>query len=635
MPTYFSRAYYPLATNAGITSLQVPFSYIKKVHVSVSSKLPSQGETDYVTLVEGTDWDWASASQITLTSPLTQDIKIQRTTPGAALLAAQQAGVVSSSRINLTSTQLLYLSQEANDLYAALGYEAGLTRPRLPEVDIREFIGYSPDLTGATDHAASIMAAATFASQHNAWLNMIPETLWASKITLPTENVRWKSTGGKCHLKLFPGTNDDLVYGALGTGYHFKDILFDGNHSQNSRNVDGVSSNGLALYLCDDVVYEDLEFVDCWENGERTLGCSNFRARQCSHHGNKHNGLYRGSHLNGTPMENFYWERDYAYDNATDGMNWVEDLRNGTIVAPRAEGCGADTSFYTGGCGMLFYGGDTDTHPTNVTVLAPQTLGNHHGGLYINGGAEITVSDHVSINDGYDSVPSEFIFGHAFAVTLDGTAAHGADQTCSNIFYENGKIFGAGKRGVWAESLITEPIRELHIKGLKVENASTSDSGNWEGVRIGKVAGWSLLYPDVKDTQATKTMKKAVQITADASNGELVHRVTALGTGVSSAVSDNLSSSTSVECTWNYSVAFTMPTIASGAVYTQAGIVVPGVLATDILTASFNQGNNLLTLTAHPSADGLVNLVVENRGGGSFGTFAGTLRLRVHRTALK
>lgn len=111
---YYARAYYP-ADNDGDTVFAVPFQYISQAHVKVYYKLT----TDVVylsTLVEGVDYSWTSTSQITLTDPRPNnwDILIKRVTP-LTVLATQQAGVVSSAKLNLNSIQRQYVDEELSD----------------------------------------------------------------------------------------------------------------------------------------------------------------------------------------------------------------------------------------------------------------------------------------------------------------------------------------------------------------------------------------------------------------------------------------------------------------------------------------------------------------------------------------
>lgn len=111
---YYARIYYP-ADGAGDTVFAVPFQYIQQGHVTLYYKTTAQAlYTD--TLTEGVDYTWTSSAQITLAAPRPndRDILIRRQTPLPSL-ATQQAGVISSPKLNLNAKQRQFVDEELFD----------------------------------------------------------------------------------------------------------------------------------------------------------------------------------------------------------------------------------------------------------------------------------------------------------------------------------------------------------------------------------------------------------------------------------------------------------------------------------------------------------------------------------------
>jgi hypothetical protein len=149
MPSYLARVTYP---SVGTTqNFAVPFPYLSEDHVEVF-KVPVGTDPETVTaLIVGVDYTWTSASVIHLTAAPTANpsVLLRRTTPSDGLLERLTSpGPVLAAELNALATQLLYISQEAND--QALASDADLSSRALL-VGFNETALPVDDLAGITD----------------------------------------------------------------------------------------------------------------------------------------------------------------------------------------------------------------------------------------------------------------------------------------------------------------------------------------------------------------------------------------------------------------------------------------------------------------------------------------------------
>ena len=114
---------YVQVTNTGQTVFTLPFSsnYLLKSHVKVYKGRDLLAETQTSTLSDGTDYNFTSATQITLTSGLAsgEELTIQRQTPKDSQLSPWSDGSnLTSEALNNADLQNLYIVQEQADLNA-------------------------------------------------------------------------------------------------------------------------------------------------------------------------------------------------------------------------------------------------------------------------------------------------------------------------------------------------------------------------------------------------------------------------------------------------------------------------------------------------------------------------------------
>ena len=114
---------YVQVTNTGQTVFTLPFSsnYLLKSHIKVYKGRDLLAETQDSTLVDGTDYTFTSATQITLTTGLAagEELTIQRQTPKDAQLSPWSDGSnLTSEALNNADLQNLYIVQEQTDLNA-------------------------------------------------------------------------------------------------------------------------------------------------------------------------------------------------------------------------------------------------------------------------------------------------------------------------------------------------------------------------------------------------------------------------------------------------------------------------------------------------------------------------------------
>ena len=114
---------YVQVTNTGQTVFSLPFSsnYLLKSHVKVYKGRDLLAETQDSTLSDGTDYNFTSATQITLTSGLAsgEELTIQRQTPKDSQLSPWSDGSnLTSEALNNADLQNLYIVQEQADLNA-------------------------------------------------------------------------------------------------------------------------------------------------------------------------------------------------------------------------------------------------------------------------------------------------------------------------------------------------------------------------------------------------------------------------------------------------------------------------------------------------------------------------------------
>jgi hypothetical protein len=112
---FLSRTYF---TSDGVeTSYQFDFPYLLADHVFVLTR--AFGTTDWIELDRNTEWEYTSPSIINLIGPVpptNDEIVIRRQTPNEDLLDRLTApSTLAVAELNLISTQLLYLIQEALD----------------------------------------------------------------------------------------------------------------------------------------------------------------------------------------------------------------------------------------------------------------------------------------------------------------------------------------------------------------------------------------------------------------------------------------------------------------------------------------------------------------------------------------
>lgn len=107
---------------AGQSSIVIPVTYLKKADIIIQTR-PHTDENDgewVNTLAEGTGYSFTSSGTIQLVTAGTGafDCRLLRKTQRAPVVS-QQAGVISSDKINLTTTQQQYVNEEQDDALAA------------------------------------------------------------------------------------------------------------------------------------------------------------------------------------------------------------------------------------------------------------------------------------------------------------------------------------------------------------------------------------------------------------------------------------------------------------------------------------------------------------------------------------
>ena len=120
---------YVQITNTGQTVFSLPFSsnYLLKSHVKVYKGRDLLAETQTSTLSDGTDYNFTSATQITLTSGLGsgEELTIQRQTPKDSQLSPWNDGSnLTAEALNKADLQCLYFTQEQGDLNALAAVKA-------------------------------------------------------------------------------------------------------------------------------------------------------------------------------------------------------------------------------------------------------------------------------------------------------------------------------------------------------------------------------------------------------------------------------------------------------------------------------------------------------------------------------
>lgn len=502
---------------------------------------------------------------------------------------------------------------------------------RLAEIDLRDYIGFDFDGEGGTLYTTELQKAINDAAAENAYL-IFPSNaiLKSGKIVLPGGGVFWKTRGGRCRLRLADGADDDLVFGQNVSGASFERIDFDGNRANNSRNADLVSNNGLHILKGSSISTIECTFTECVENGARLIGIDGYYSARSTFSANSHNGRFCSGHIDGTAFQSFTSISDFAYDNATDGLNFEENCHDGLVLFPRATNNGADQSTYVGGTGILFYGGETTYQPHDITVYGARTIGNYGGGVYVVSGSDITVVNPSSLNDGATGVSGETDFGNSFAAYCNGAGAHGASQSISNVRFINPVSRGAGKAGFYGYSA-TSSITGLRLESPDFSNPSSLVSNTFDAIWLNNCTAPVILDPVIADARGTKLMRNAIKLQSGVSSARVRWNKDEVGTGLTGVFAD-ASSSPRPECSWTFSLSYTMPTIAANTDYFAAGQTLSGLKANDVISITFNQAGNALSVDAHPSAADTFVLTVRNRGGGSFASFAGTLRGTVIKT---
>ena len=114
---------YTQVTNTGQTVFTLPFSsnYLLKSHIKVYKGRDLLAETQTSTLIDGTDYTFTSATQITLTTGLAsgEELTIQRQTPKDSQLSPWSDGSnLTAEALNNADLQNLYIVQEQADLNA-------------------------------------------------------------------------------------------------------------------------------------------------------------------------------------------------------------------------------------------------------------------------------------------------------------------------------------------------------------------------------------------------------------------------------------------------------------------------------------------------------------------------------------
>jgi hypothetical protein len=123
MPAYVPSSYREYASNGSTAVAPVPFPYLNRSHVGVYLDMRVDAGTYTRQLLEGIDYTWANDTTIGLTPALPngQAYTVRRITPSNQLLVAfSDASNLTARDLNVGALQILYVTQELEDLNAKL-----------------------------------------------------------------------------------------------------------------------------------------------------------------------------------------------------------------------------------------------------------------------------------------------------------------------------------------------------------------------------------------------------------------------------------------------------------------------------------------------------------------------------------